>query len=54
MTRQTKYRTIYKKNRMRKIWFQDNQDAKGYGSSDNRALESIPTRQEVVRRTFNI
>jgi hypothetical protein len=53
MTRQTKYKTIYKKNRMKKIWFQDNQDAKGYKLNDNRVMDGV-TRQEVVRRTFNI
>lgn len=37
----------------RRIWFENNEDAKGYKPFDNRAVGDIPDRREVIRRTWN-
>lgn len=41
--------------RKRKIWFEKNEDAKGYKLNDNRIVQDIQiSRREQVRRTWNI
>jgi len=45
---------IWNKKRKRKIWFEVNEDAKGYPIGDNRAIEGTQNdRREVNRRTWN-
>ena len=38
----------------KKLWFKNNQDAKGYKPNDNRILEPEQNRREIIRRTWNI
>lgn len=42
-----------RKKKRKHFWFENNQDAQGYFYGDNRILNSIPDRREVVRRTWN-
>ena len=45
---------IKKRNKKRKIWFENNQDAYGYNYNDNRAINGVEDRRETVRRIYNI
>lgn len=42
---------LKKRQRKKKFWFENNQDAQGYLPGDNRIIEG---RREQVRRTWNI
>jgi hypothetical protein len=43
-----------RKKKRRRMWMQDNQDAKGYPYGDNRVIPSPEQdRRDVVRRTWN-